>query len=193
MRDEILRALKRAQPTRVRATDAAGEVRVIAVPTRRTRWPWVLDTIDAAPWCKLELLNAKGELLAVVEAPDEAPSTSAAGGAAAAQPNDERLLALLLRGQEAALKWRDQETATLLKAVGDVVRAQTDALRSLQAVYQAQVDAAADVASMRAQVEAQGDGDVGELLKALPQLLPLLGALKRGALPTPAPAPAVPT
>lgn len=179
VRAGLLAKLRAVHPVKVRVYDAADEVREIAVPTRRTRWAQVIENIEARAWVRVELCNKDGAVLAYVMNEDQGDDPKAAAPEAQSSAREERLLAMMLKAQEIALKYRDQEHRALLTSMAEMLKVNVDATRQLQSIYAAQVDAAAEVASLRAQAEAGGDFDMSDILKAAPQLMPLLGVLFR--------------
>lgn len=186
---ELLNALKKADPELVR-TYAPGEDEhnaEIAVPTRRRKWAAVMEAIaSVGRWSRLTFHNKKGQLMGGYERgePEAVEDISAPGGARAAELN--RSLELMLKAQERALAYRDKEIGQVLQAIPEVLKMMTHAMASMTGMYQAQVQAAADIAAANV-----NDGDlaqVAELLKAVPSLMPILGPVLARVLPA-APAP----
>ena len=177
--EKLLSALKKHEPFRVRAYAGDDDSRDIAVPQRRRRWGAVIEAIDARPWSRVEFLDKSGCVLGYCD------NTSPAGDLE--DVSDSRTLKmrsdaewavqLALKTGRELLAFRDAETTALLKAQGDVVRELTSAMRGLAEIYGEQRDAAADVASMRAEADNGGDV-VKQLIEAGPVLLQALPALK---------------
>ena len=95
---------------------------------------------------------------------------------------------LILEAQRVALSYRDKEHTQLLHSIAEVMKVQTDSIKSLVALYQLQVDAAAEVAALRATAEAGGDlQEWIKLAEAAPQLagtiVPMLRMLTAGRQP----------
>lgn len=176
--EEVKAALRRLNPSRVRVW-RGDEHTDVAVPTRRRRWEQVVAAVEAyGEWSRVELLDKGGAVLGVVEgaagaAPDDAP---AAGG-----DREERLLALLLRGQREVLTFRDRETSAILTQMGRMLELQMEATRNLVEVYRAQVEVAAEAAAVQARSESVDGDTIAQLVDAAPKLLPLLPMLMRQA------------
>lgn len=176
------------------------EGREIAVPTRRRKWAQVIAAIESAPWSRLELLDAKGRIVAAVDNEtdaDIAPAPALAGPQVSGSFLEaERIVSLVLRAQDMALKARDAEHTALLRAQGDVVREMVAGMRELAGLHREQLAAAHELADTRvetvaAQVEAaargEESGDLKQFMEAMPvilQALPLLRSmLGSGASP----------
>lgn len=186
--DKLLASLKRHNPARVVAYAGDDDPRPIAVPTRRKRWQQVIEAIQALAWTRVELQDKAGAVLGYVE------NTEPAGGLADLGTDKsagelrlaERIVTLVLKGQRDAMTFRDAEVTALLKAQGDVVREMTAGMRALTSMYQEQVDAAEQLAEMRALAQQPEKGQLAELLDAAPQLLqalPLIRSLLGGEGP----------
>lgn len=192
MADALLQALKRYNPTRVRAyaTDD-GDARDIAVPTRRKKWTQVIAAIDARSWSRVEMLDKAGAILGYVENTGPAAELENLSGdrTAGELRLAERIVSMVTRAQRDVMTFRDAEVTALLKAQGDVVREMTTGMRELSSMYREQVGAAEQLAEMRTRAEQVPQKDqLTELLEALPtllQALPLLkGLLGSGAAPS---------
>lgn len=183
---KLLATCRRLGPVKVRVYDAADESRDIAVPTRRSKWSQVIAAVDARPWVRCELLNKEGAVLGYVEndgAPSDVEDLGAPASGGAAQTG--AMLRLMLDAQRVALTYRDKEHVELMRGMGDMMRTQTDAIKQLVGLYQAQVSVAAEVAAMQASAEAGGDIDQWvKLIEAAPQgvaaIAPLLRVLMAG-------------
>lgn len=177
--------LRRLKPAKVRSVDSSDEPTIIAVPGGRVRWTFVIENIHARAWQRLEALNKGGDIIGVFENPDQGAQPAAASTAIERVGNDERMLSMMLRAQEVALKYRDQEHKQLLGSMAEMLKVNVEATRQLQQIYAAQVEAAGEVAALQA--TAQGGGSIEDLLKAAPHLMPILGMLfgKRPMMPSP--------
>lgn len=184
VKNRVLDALKKHTPSKVRAWLSDDESQDIALGHARTRWSRCLDALDGLRWRRVDLLDKAGALIASVASDvEDAPASVASTGEA----REERLLALLLKGQEVALKYRDAETTALLRAQAEVLKVLTDSVKALAAVHREQLNAAVDAAEARAEAESGGMlGQVAELLPHLPAIKAMLGA---GTTPAPAPVP----
>lgn len=191
---KLLATLKRHAPARVLAysgdDDAAREV---AVPKTRKRWDRVMTALAGIPWSKVELLDTKGALLATFDntapAGDLEDLSTGRGEVTSRDVQLHRvLLDMMLRAQKEVLQYRDAEMTQLLQAQGTVTRELVAGFRELRTIYEAQVEAAANLAQIRA--EAENGGSLKELLDAAPQLLqalPLIRGLLKGTTSTSAP------
>lgn len=99
MSDTLYTALRTYKPDKIRATLNDGSGRDIPMPGGSKKLAMACKTIGALPWNRVELLNAAGELLAVVEPED--------GGAGQAQApaymhRENELADILIRCQKAA-------------------------------------------------------------------------------------------
>lgn len=190
---KLLATLKRHNPFKVRAYNGEDDSRDIAVPTRRRRWSQVIAAVDAKPWSRVELLDKSGAVLAYVDnegaardLEDLGPSFAGVGGQLML---GERIAALAVKTATDALRLRDSEMTTLLRAQGDVVRELTNGVKALAEVYREQTLAVEEAAEARiAAVAEQSGGDMKQLMEALPVLLqaaPLLRSLLSGDAPQP--------
>lgn len=180
--DKLLASLKRHNPAKVRAYTSDDDARDIAVPTRRRRWGQVIEAINARSWVRVEMLDRSGAVLGYVENVEPATELEplGEGGDSKEIRMAERIVKLVLAGQRDAMTFRDAEVTALLKAQGDVVREMTAGMRALTAMYQEQVQAAEQVAELRATAAAGGDGNqLKELMEAAPQLLQLLPVVRQ--------------
>lgn len=179
--DKLLLTLRRQCPAKVRVYDAADESRDIAVPQRRRKWDQVIAAIEARPWVRCEMLDKAGAVLGYVDNDGPAAELEDLDGASARGARDvERYLGLMLKAQQTALTFRDREHQELLRGVVDVLRTQTDAIKQLVALYQAQVEVAAAVAYDKATSEAGGDMEQWlKLLEAAPDSIAKLAPMLR--------------
>lgn len=188
--------------TSIRAYAGDDDAREIAVPTRRRKWAQVIAAVESAPWSRLELLDAKGRIVAAVdnEAVDAelAPAPALSGPAVSGSFLEaERIVGLVLRAQDMALKARDAEHTALLRAQGDVVREMVAGMRELAGLHREQLAAAHELADTRvetvaAQVEAASrvddSGDLKQFMEAMPvilQALPMLRSMLGSGTPAP--------
>lgn len=198
MNDSLLATLKRWVPRKVRVYNSDDETRDVAVPERRRKWESVMNAIEARPWVRCELLDKSGAVLAYVENDGPAGDIEDISGAGATKHAEfDKYLRTMLDAQKVALSYRDAEHKVLLSSMVDILKANTDAMKQLAQLYQAQVNVAADVAAMQATAEAGGDMEQWlKLAEAAPasiaQLVPLIRLLTSGKKPStekPKPAP----
>lgn len=189
--DKLLAALKRHNPAKVRAYSGDDDIRDIAVPTRRKRWSAVIEVIESRSWSRVELMTRSGEILGVVDNTSPAGDVEDVGAesrAAKTRSEAEWIVQLVVRAQREALTFRDAEVTQLLQAQGAVVRELTNGMQALTAMYQAQVQAAHELATVQAQAASGGDSELKQLLEAAPQLLqalPLIRGLLGGGASSP--------
>lgn len=177
--EKLLASLKRYNPAKVRAYAGDDDARDIAVPTRRKKWTQVIEAIEARSWSRVELLDKSGAVLGYVdnvEPARELEEIEVSGKLTRNRAECEWIVALAMKAQRDALSYRDSEVTNLLRAQGDVVREMTAAFRDLGAIYREQRDAASEVATMQAQ--ADGGGQLKELLEAAPHILQAIPMLR---------------
>jgi hypothetical protein len=177
--EELRKRLRAHAPAKVRAINAHDEERMIAVPTRRKKWDAVVEAIEAVPWVRCELLDKTGAIVGYVQNDLEADGIEELTGPGAHdKSNVQGYLRLMLDAQRQALTFRDKETTELLKGVGTVLQANTEAIRGLTGLYQAQVEIAAALAHDKATLEAGGNIDqIVKLVEASPQLMMALAPM----------------
>lgn len=176
--DTLTATLRRHNPSKVRAY-SGDEFRDIAVPTRRRKWAQVVAAIEALSWSRVELLDKAGAVIAYVDNTGPAGDLEDVGERAASSITQaERIVALVLKGQRETMTFRDSEVTQLLKAQGDVMREMVSGMRALTQIYQAQVEAASEVAALQATAAAGEGGSVKELIDAAPQIIAALPAIK---------------
>lgn len=170
--EKLIVALKRAAPSSVRVIDATDGERVVAVAkTHRKRWAHIAGLIMNQPWVRCVMLDPKGLEVGYFDNDGAAsdlellsPNDAASGGAAGPLAI-ERHMRILLEAQKVALSYRDKQTSDMLAGVTEVMKVQTDAIRNLVGLYQAQVELAGHLGNMQAQAE--NGGDMEQWLKAL--------------------------
>lgn len=172
--DELLKRLRAQCPAKVKVIDAGDDERTIAVPTRRRKWQQVIEAIEARPWVRCELLDKAGSVLGYVE--NDGPATSLedlpTSPEARGRADLQGYMRIMLDAQRQALTFRDKETADIIRVIPEVLRANTEAIRGLTGLYQAQVEIAAALAHDKATLEAGGTTkQIMEIIEASPQLL----------------------
>ena len=187
---DLLGKLRKLNPFKVIVWNG-DECRTVAVPQRRRRWPQVLEAIESAPWSRVVLQDKSGADLGYVDGEAREVEDISGPLAKGVSPSMAEAIAvneLVLKGQKQVAEYRDKELTTLLRAQGEVVRELVAGVRALQQVWQAQVDAATEVAALQTEA-ALGNGGWRELLEAAPQLVPLLPHLRSMMGGTPPKAP----
>lgn len=198
-RQRLLGALKKHAPARLRATLTDDTVKDIAVSRGRVKWAPVVELLGDLAWSRVELLDAKGGLLSVVD--NDAPATDleTVGGASSGSTRAAEvghLLGLMLRAQDMALQRHTEALKPTLEALRTTVKDLTEqAMTWRKEAQRADARADARVDAMAAQlhklIAAKEEGDekswmdaIGELSRAAPALFQLAGAA--GLLPKPA-------
>lgn len=190
--DKLLSKLRSLAPHRVRVYDNSDDPREVAVPERRKRWSHVIETIEARPWVRCELLDKKGGVLGYVENDAAANELEELGGGGPGGTAQQRwFLEMMIKAQTVALTYRDKEHAALLEGMREMMSVQTQSIRELINIFAIQRDVATEIAAMKAAADAGGDMDqIIKLIEASPQLMqsigPLLQLVFRRALPKPA-------
>lgn len=183
--DRLLSTLRKAQPAKLKAFTSDDDSRDIAVPGGRKKWSQVINALSARAWSYVVLLDKSGAELGTVHNTDPAAEVEdlGPGGRAAREfQHAERIVELVLKSNEKVLSWRDSETKTLMQAQGTVVSEMTKGIKALSEVWHDQAEVAADTAAAAAASEA-GEGQVKQLIEALPvilQALPMLKAMLAG-------------
>lgn len=170
----LLAALRRFQPSKVRVLlgDDDENARDVAVSKGRKRWSAVIGAVTGRAWSRCEFLNGKGEILGYYENTSPADDVEEITGRKAAVKSEaEWAVQLAINTGQKMLAFRAEEHRELLKAQSEVMRELTHAMKGLAALYGEQRDAAAEVASMRAEADNGGGFDIKALLEAGPVLL----------------------
>jgi hypothetical protein len=193
--EKLLGALKRDKPSRV-VVYIGDKEREVAVRGGRNSASQTLRAVEAlGAWSRVELLNKGGALLSTVENTDPAGELQELGAPTGMNAQVERMLVIVLKAQREALAFRDSEVRTIMQAQAEVLREQSAAVKSLTALYQAQVEtvrATAEIQADAAIAAATKDGDWAQLVEALPTILqavPVLRSLIAGPAPAPNGAP----
>jgi len=194
--EQLVGALRKCAPVKVRVVNAQDESRDVAVPHGRKRWSQVASTIEAMPWIRCELLDKSGAVLGYVQndgAADELEDISAPASSSAAQLR--WMLELMLRAQQTALTYRDKEHSALLQSMRDMMQVATDTMRENVEIMKQQRDAAVETARLQAMAE-NGDSmeQIVKLVEASPKIMSVLGPLMMALrAPRKLPAPAAST
>lgn len=178
LREKLSLALRRNAPHKLRVFRSDDDHRDVAVPAVRNRWVRVLATVGEMPWCRVELLDKSGSLLAIVEG-EESSAESVTPPPSALAAGVREMMTLVLRAQEQALKFRDAETTSALKSMVEMNKIMMEAVKGLASIHRDQLDASVDAAERRAEAEQAGQGsDVKQLLEAAPLIMQSLPALR---------------
>jgi hypothetical protein len=183
MSERLLAALKRASPAKVRAYTSDDDYRDVAIPGGRKRWGQVIKVILGSSWSRVELLDKAGAVIDFVDntgPASELESLDDNSRAARSRNDAEWIVTLVIKAQKEAMAYRDSEVQALLQAQGSVVREMSASMTHLATLYRAQVEAASDVATARAQAEATAAGgdDWKQLIEAMPTILQALPVIR---------------
>jgi hypothetical protein len=184
--DELLVArLRAARPSKVRAYDRDGDAKDIAVPAgNRKKWQAVQAVLHDLGWARIEMLDAKGNILGVVDRPDDA-------GDLEELPADREvaktggMLALMLRGQEVALTHQHRGLAKVLDVQTELLKLVAQRLEVMERHYTANLEYQQELARaltdqmLDAAVD-QAEAEEGSSGKALLQLVPTIVRELRG-------------
>jgi hypothetical protein len=176
----LLASLRRCAPVKVRVYDAQDESRDVAVPTRRKRWSQVVETIEARPWVRVEMLDKAGAVLGYVEndGPAEELEDLDADRRGGGMFRERALMEMLIKAQRMALEFRDKEHTTLLQNVSVILQTNANVMQETIAIMRLQRDEAVSIAEVRAEAAAGGDlGEVVKLIEASPKLMQSFGPL----------------
>lgn len=184
--EKLAATLHREKPAKLIAYvggDADG--RNVAIRGGRKKWSQTVAAVEGlGAWTRCELLDKTGALLATVENTDPAGELQDLNpGKGGVWDQVERGLAIVLKAQEASAKQRGEEMRTVLQAQTELMRETSVAVKTLSALHQSHLETvrAASQAQLEASVAsaaAESEGDIGQLMQALPQLLQLLPLLK---------------
>jgi len=145
--------------------------RTIEVPTKGKRWQAVVPVIMKLEWDRLELRSRAGAVLDVITSTSEEPEPPEP--APPAVTNEDRLLALMLRAQDQALKHRTAETQMALTAAATILDKVAGIIGGLVDLQQVQINHAKQSAPA---AKAEKPDDIAEALQLLQTITPLLGS-----------------
>lgn len=205
-RARLLQKLRQLAPKRVRVLAGDDDARDIAVPERRRKWSQVIEAIEAQPWVRVELLDRAGLVLGYVENDGPAGDLEDVGMPAALgtprMAEVRAMVEIMLRAQREALAQRNAEVSTILAGTSRLIEMFVGAFPAMLQMMAMRGDAAADIARMQAQAQAQDaakEFDPLDLVKlmsdpdAMRGLMPLLMGLRQLTAPaaptTPPPTP----
>lgn len=187
-------AMCKYAPRKVRAILRNKTSRDISVPIGKKRWQAVVNTIARMAWAKLELLDAAGAVLAIVEAEDEpaaAPApTTASDATIAATGRDGAVLQLLMQALREDRASRSVEAQAIMAGAAQLMRVMGDAVQMLVTIQRVSIDTQAQALAVAATLQpAEGKPDELESSKLLQQMAPMLMAKLLAPAPAPAPTP----
>lgn len=175
--DALTKELRRWRPGKIVAV-VEGERRDIALPgSRRRRWEMVARLLLSLDWTRVELLDAKGALLHTVEAEVEATEDDAPGVdlakyvGPAGLDREAGLLALMLKGQEVALKHQAGTLATVTEGNRLLVETVLNRLMHMESMFGKTLQLAHDAAQRVAAASAGGDQDADGADAAIMEML----------------------
>jgi hypothetical protein len=155
--------IKKAGAVQVRAVLGDGSEKVLAIPKGRNKWSALAGVLERLPWDRLEALDAKGSILAVVEADDEVGDDDGADEEMAPSGGqDARIAKVMFALMKATMAECRKMFEVNLTGMAKVVNTLAESVSSLQQVHEMQmrVQMAAGMAS-----QGSGDGEIAEMLK----------------------------
>lgn len=195
--EKLTATLQRYSPAYVVAF-VGDEPRAIAVPNVRKKWARVVSTLaSVGAWSKVELLDKSKALVHTIENSEPAGElTDIPMTARTAELQG--LLTIVLKAQREAMAFKNEETQGLFRAMSEMQREQTQAVKALTGLYQEQLNVVRETAAERTDAAvavaaaAASDGDqMKQFMEALPlimQALPMLRGLLTGNVgPSPSP------
>lgn len=180
----LVTALRRFQPTKIRAVLSGDESRDVAVPARRHKWERVVEVLDTLAWTRVECLDKSGSLLGVIngQESDDAPADVKALAA-----REYAFGELLLRAADQAVKRHTEQLQPMLDGYQALAAQQAELLVGLLSRLGAVIEMQHEAATILARgAAAPGAEDVmGQLLLAKLGVLPrqVAAATARGAAP----------
>jgi|FLYL01.1.fsa_nt_gi hypothetical protein len=155
--EQIVARLKHLRPevVRVYVTDS-DDHRDIRVPARRRRWEYVAGILEGLPWTRAELLDGKGALCGTLDRDDDEEEDRKSKGA---ETPEERLLALMLKAQEAALDRLNGAIAPLVDGYTRLAATLSDRLSAMEREWGKMLELSRDATLAMARAEA---GLIGE-------------------------------
>ncbi len=174
----VVAQLKGLNPMSLIAYLVDGETKNIAVPQVRRKWSHLRKVIDVLPpWARLEALDKKGNVTAIIENPKETDElmgdlylpTKTTGEVG-------QLLALMLKGQDVALQRQAQMLKTVLENNAAMLQTVSARLGMLEKNYMENLELVQDFAQAAA-AAASGGGEHDEAWKAVADLAPHFPAL----------------
>lgn len=165
--------LRKLEPHLLRVMLVDGNVRDIARASGRKYWAHMLDTVrKLGEWVQIEALDKEQRVLGLVRNPDieleEDLSVRVSDGTVAQQV--ERLLAIMLQGQDVALKRHESLVGKILSALDVMLGVFTDGMKAVGTQYRTalEVQGAAARASKGGGGGDDGDGyKPGDMSEAL--------------------------
>lgn len=193
---QLAATLGRYKPSAVTAF-VGDEPRKVHIPNVRKRWVRVVASLQSiGAWSKVELLDKSGALMHTIDNAEPAgdlvdiPMT-------ARTAELQGLLTIVLKAQREAMAFKNEETQGLFRAMSEMQREQTQAVKALTGLYQEQLKVVRETEQERtsamveaAQAAAQDGDQMKQFMEALPlimQALPALRAMLTGQSGAPGP------
>lgn len=133
---DLQRRLGNAQPSIVRVTTATNEVKDLRPATgTRKRWLPIMSMLARMDWRRLELLDARGAILDLVE--NDGPTAPPPEVASKDGPGDAQLK-LMIAAQREALTWQDKSVRNALDTVVGVMQQLADAVAAITELHRAE-------------------------------------------------------
>lgn len=125
---QIEKTLGRVAPTIVNVILASGETKALRPPAgTRKRWAPIMGMLERMEWRRLELQDAKGGILEIVDNED----TSAGAVEPVASGSDHGLLKTMIQAQREALTWQDKSVRAALDTCVQVMGQMAEAVGAI--------------------------------------------------------------
>jgi hypothetical protein len=132
----------------------------VAIPGKRKKWSHVQNTLDSLRWWKLEALNAQGAILGVIENDEPAEDLEELTDYQGATSEQAKLLSLMLRAQDVALRRHEGIVEKMLKVNVQLSEVLMARLNTLEKAYQSNLTALQKAAG------AEGGDGMGEMMSS---------------------------
>lgn len=172
--DDVLgKALYKHRPAEVKIYKGTEEPRVVKPTAKKKRWETLQAVLEKLQWDRLEMLDARGSVLDVIEVDQEAPEDDLAELGAGAS-RDEKILSLLMRAVREARQDRNAESKEAMAGMVAVMREMTSAFRDLAEMHQIQVQTIKRTMQLAPVATPAKKDDLDEAIELYKTLQPLL-------------------
>jgi len=141
--------LRKDSPECIRVRCQDGSQKDVAIPpkNRRRRWEQVTAAVEALSWARMEVLDSKGRVLAIMdndelgseEMEDLTPAMSTRGSEVAS------MVSLMIKAQSVALKHQQDGLRTVLTAQTDMLKMLTSRLMEAEEARREDMSAITDL------------------------------------------------
>ncbi len=175
-RAALVKALRAHRPEKLVAV-VGGERRDVAVPRRAHRWERVATVLESLDWTRLECLDAKGQLLGVIEGEAAAgddvgdvPADLALGPAPAGLDREHGMLLMMCKAQELALRHQKEAMSVVVDGYRSLAEVVFTRLQALEAIQERTLKLAHDAAGRVSQGGGEHDATDEVMLKLVDRL-----------------------